>query len=157
MPGGCRYNLEPASEDYTGNTLVVTFIIAVDTGFRRDCEVTMWEKLALTAFLQRYWADNQVSATITFDAPTEGPQIAHALQYYQYQLKGISFLPKYYSSGHQVYKQVPYQSITEEEYKKMSLELRPINYRLWTNRAKRQEGAADDPAPDTFCTNEGCL
>ncbi len=39
----------------------------------------MWEQLAFAAFLQRHWADNQVSCTVTFDPEKEGPQLQHAL------------------------------------------------------------------------------
>ena len=47
--------------------------------------------MALAAFMQRYWADNQVSCTVTFDPKTEGSQIATALNYFQYQLKSLEF------------------------------------------------------------------
>jgi ribonucleoside-triphosphate reductase (thioredoxin) len=40
-------------------------------------EVSMWEQLGLAAFLQRYWADNQVSCTVSFDPLTEGPQLKY--------------------------------------------------------------------------------
>ena len=33
--------------------------------------VSMWEQLSLAALLQKYWADNQVSCTISFDPKTE--------------------------------------------------------------------------------------
>lgn len=36
----------------------------------------------------------QVSCTITFDPLKEGQHLAHALDYFQYQLKGVSFLPR---------------------------------------------------------------
>lgn len=39
----------------------------------------MWEQLAFAAFLQRHWADNQVSCTVTFDPEKEGHQLKHAL------------------------------------------------------------------------------
>lgn len=55
----------------------------------------------------------QVSATVTFDPETEGPHLAQALQYFQYQLKGISFLPRYEMGA---FKQMPYEAITEEQY-----------------------------------------
>ncbi len=64
----------------------------------------MFEQLALAAFLQRYWADNQVSATITFNPDTEGRDIRPALEYFQYQLKGVSFLPLLAKGA---YKQMP--------------------------------------------------
>lgn len=35
-----------------------------------------------------------MSCTITFDPETEGQHLAHALDYFQYQLKGVSFLPR---------------------------------------------------------------
>ena len=47
--------------------------------------------IQFAAFMQRHWADNQVSCTVTFDPKTEGEQIPHVLNYYQYHLKGISY------------------------------------------------------------------
>ena len=87
------YKIEPAfgSED---STVVVEVPVDVGEGIRTVSEVPMWEQMSLAAFMQRYWADNQVSCTVTFDPKTEGSQIASALNYFQYQLKGISFLPK---------------------------------------------------------------
>ena len=70
----------------------------------------MWEQMSLAAFMQKYWADNQVSCTVTFDPETEGKQIAYALNYFQYQLKGISFLPKL---KYGAYRQMPYEEITQ--------------------------------------------
>lgn len=35
-----------------------------------------------------------MSCTITFDPETEGQHLSHALDYFQYQLKGVSFLPR---------------------------------------------------------------
>ena len=75
----------------------------------------MWEQLSLAAFMQKYWADNQVSCTVTFDPETEGPQIPYALNYFQYQMKGISFLPKLELGA---YRQMPYEEISKKEYEK---------------------------------------
>lgn len=36
----------------------------------------------------------QLSCTVTFDPETEGPHLAHALDYFQYHLKSVSFLPR---------------------------------------------------------------
>lgn len=47
----------------------------------------------LAATLQKYWADNQVSCTVTFDPESEGHLIPELLDQYQHQLKGISLLP----------------------------------------------------------------
>ena len=49
---------------------------------------------------------------MTFDNEREGHSIKHALDLFQYQLKGISFLPK----SKDTYPQMPYEEITEQEY-----------------------------------------
>ena len=64
-----------------------SFPIDAGEGVRTLNDVSMWEQLSLAAFLQKHWADNQVSCTVTFDPETEGPQLQHALDVYQYQLK----------------------------------------------------------------------
>jgi adenosylcobalamin-dependent ribonucleoside-triphosphate reductase len=103
------YYTEKSKTD--SSTMIVEFPIYAGDGVRTINEVTMWEQLALAAFLQKYWADNQVSCTVTF-TPEEGKHIHNALNYYQYQLKGISFLPK--STG--AYEQMPYEAITKQVY-----------------------------------------
>ena len=123
------YNVVPAigQED---TTVVVEMPIKLAEGVRVQSEVSMFEQLQLAAFLQRYWADNQVSCTITFDPVSEGPHIAQMLQYFQYQLKGVSFLPKF---DYSKYPQLPYEAIGEELYEKMTKDLKPI---VFVNRAK---------------------
>lgn len=83
--------------------------------------------------LQRYWADNQVSCTIKFNAVTEGPHIKDLLEQNEDQLKGISFLPYWPSTevdeeGIPVvpYAQAPWQPISERKYREMVAQLRPI-------------------------------
>ncbi|CAM9786098.1 unnamed protein product, partial [Ectocarpus sp. 12 AP-2014] len=95
------YRLEPAAENPEG-TMVVEVPVDAGEGVRTAQDLSMWEQLSFAAFLQRYWADNQASflcfgaltCTITFDPETEGKHLAHALDYFQYQLKGVSFLPR---------------------------------------------------------------
>ena len=104
-------------EDAVGDpyTAVIEFPVNIGDDMRVLSDVSMWEQLALAAFMQKYWADNQVSCTITF-TPTEGEQIASALNYYQYQLKGVSFLPKLEKA---TYPQMPYEAIDKDTYNKM--------------------------------------
>lgn len=84
-PFHIRYSLEPAEGD--PRTVVVSIPVDVGAGVRTLSEVPMWEQLSLAAFFQRHWADNQVSATVTFDPKTEAKQLPHALEHFQYQLK----------------------------------------------------------------------
>ncbi len=53
---------------------------------------------------------------MTFDPETEGPQLKHALDTFQYQLKGVSFLPRLAKGA---YAQMPYEEIDEATYKEM--------------------------------------
>ena len=137
------YKIEPAfgSED---STVVIEVPVDVGEGIRTVSEVPMWEQMALAAFMQRYWADNQVSCTVTFDPEKEGPQIATALNYFQYQLKGISFLPKLELGA---YKQMPYEEITEKKYNQMVKSLGYLSFR----QVKGNEAEVDK-----FCNNDTC-
>ncbi|RME29044.1 MAG: fused protease/ribonucleoside-triphosphate reductase [Candidatus Zixiibacteriota bacterium] len=138
------YHVEPAVSD-PENTVVVSFPISLGDKIRTLDEVSMWEQLALVAFMQRYWADNQVSATVTFDQETEGSQIEHALNYYQYQLKSVSFLPRLKSGT--AYLQMPYEAITEQEYREMTASLLPLADIV----------QAVDKQPDRFCDGDTCI
>ncbi len=137
------YKIEPAfgSED---STVVIEVPVDVGEGIRTVSEVPMWEQMALAAFMQRYWADNQVSCTVTFDPEKEGPMIATALNYFQYQLKGISFLPKLELGA---YKQMPYEEISEKKYNEMVKKLSFLSFR----QVKGNEAEIDK-----FCNNDTC-
>ncbi|KAJ1832611.1 hypothetical protein LPJ70_006541, partial [Coemansia sp. RSA 2708] len=104
------------------SSMVVEIPVDHGAGVRGLRDVSMWEQLALVALLQRCWSDNQVSATVTFDPETEGPQLRHALDYYQYQLKGVSFLPRVDSGA---FPQMPYEAISEDVYKQMAAKIKP--------------------------------
>ena len=105
------------------NTTAVYFPVK-EEGFERGvADVSMLEQLERAAMLQGHWADNQVSATITFDRATEGPQIARALEIYETRLKGVSFLPR---EDHG-YEHAPYQPISAEEYYAAVAGLRPLD------------------------------
>lgn len=136
------YKLEPAvgSED---STLVVEIPVKIEENIRTAAEVSMWEQLAMAAFLQKYWSDNQVSATITFDPATEGDHIAHALNYFQYQLKGISFLPRV---DYGAYPQMPYEGIREETYQQRVSQLSPVTFGATHEKAESEK----------FCDSSGC-
>ncbi|GBG30374.1 Adenosylcobalamin-dependent ribonucleoside-triphosphate reductase [Hondaea fermentalgiana] len=113
------YDVEPAETD-PENTVVVSIPIDAGEGVRTSREVSMWEQLSMAAFMQKHWADNQVSCTVTFDDATEGSHLVNALNVFQYQLKGVSFLPRVEAGA---YAQMPYEEITEETYNAMSAKI----------------------------------
>ena len=137
------YKIEPAfgSEE---STVVIEFPVDVGEGIRTVSEVSMWEQLSIAAFMQKYWADNQVSCTVTFDPEKEGDDIKHALNYFQYQLKGISFLPKLEMGA---YKQMPYEAIDQKTYDKMVKSLK----RFSLSNIKGEEAEVE-----RFCNNDTC-
>lgn len=136
------FHVEPA---YGNEKTTVVVEVPVDTGdnIRSDENVTMWEKLCLAAFMQRYWADNQVSCTVTFDPNSEGKDIAFALDYFQWCLKGISFLPR----SKNVYKQMPYESITKKRYQQLTKKIKKLDF---------TKANAVVEAIERFCDGEVC-
>lgn len=144
------YDVEQSVTD--NNSMIATFPIELmssennDT-IRSENEVSMWEQLHLAALLQRHWADNQVSCTVKFNVDKESHDIKHALQYFQYKLKGISFLP-YSENDKTPYAQMPYETITKSEYDSMASKLKPIKW------SKLEES---DPSEDLYCNNDTCV
>jgi hypothetical protein len=138
-----NYNIEPAfgSED---STMVVEVPVDMGEGIRTAAELSIWEQFSLAAFLQRHWADNQVSCTATFNPETEADQLPHVLNYFQYRLKGISLLPRKNGGA---YKQMPYEAITEKQY---WFEVEKLG-RLTFGIIKNEEADIDK-----FCNNDVC-
>lgn len=237
----------PIEEDYSDkSSLVVEFPVHVGEGIRSEQNVSMWEQFEMTSFMQKYWADNQVSATIKFQpdlspkeneelgrlkvrekaardygmearsgkvdfevpvsspkalervvsfvdrfeeriekmdklseegrierwsaalegvkrnwlmfterdnhrmeyleekkTKSEGDQIEHSLNHFQYELKGISLLP----NRQDAYKQMPFEPITREEYMERTKNLKPIDFsKVHSEKAN----------VDKFCNNDTC-
>ena len=127
--------------------MVVEIPVDVGEGIRTASELSIWEQFSLAAFMQRHWADNQVSCTVTFDPKTEGIQIPHVLNYYQYHLKGISLLPRHELGA---YKQMPYESIDEKEYNKQVKKLGKLSFGV----IKQEEANIEKFCDGDFCDVE---
>jgi len=92
---------------------------------RTVADLDVEEQVSIAALLQRHWADNAVSCTVTFDPETTTKKdIVGCLNRFQHELKGISFLPE--SKG--VYAQIPYEEISREEFFERRASLRPIKW-----------------------------
>ncbi|KAF2077988.1 hypothetical protein CYY_000712 [Polysphondylium violaceum] len=138
------YKVEIAHENPVN--MVVEIPIHAGHKIKSVNQITMWEQLSLAAFLQARWADNQVSCTVSFDVEKEGPQLPVALDYFQYQLKGVSFLPRS-SDGAAAYKQMPYEEITQHQYETMKSNLKPVNF---------NSSIGEEPTPDKYCDSHNC-
>ncbi len=130
------------------STMVVSFPIDIGEGVKTEKNVGMWEQISLAAFMQKYWADNQVSCTVSFDKK-EARDIVPALDYFQYQLKGISFLPKMEieEDGGSPYPQMPYEEIGKEKYDEMIGRIKVEKL--------RSVGKIDEHV-SSFCDNDKC-
>lgn len=140
-----NYKVEPASES-PDTTSVVYFPIKSESK-RAEKDVSIYEKMALAAYAQRYWSDNSVSVTVSFNPETESEAVGTVLHLYDGQLKTVSFLP----SGNFTYPQMPYTQITEEEYEEQgTMRLFPIDF------SGVYAGMAADAIGEAYCTTDAC-
>jgi len=139
-----NYKVEPASES-PETTSVVYFPIKSEA-IRSEKDVTIFEKVALAATAQRYWSDNSVSVTISFDKEKEAQHVGTVLHMYDGQLKTVSFLP----IGNDTYPQMPYTQITKEEYEENAGKLFPIDF------SGVYAGMAADAIGESYCTTDSC-
>lgn len=132
----------PVEDDfYTPNTSVVSVPVHEKFYVRGKHDVSIWEQIELAAQMQYWWADNQVSVTVTFK-PEEAKEIVRCLELYETRLKSVSFLP---SSNHG-YKQAPYIAITKEEFESLSAKLRPYDL-----------ASIKHDTTDAFCDGDKCV
>jgi ribonucleoside-triphosphate reductase (thioredoxin) len=125
---------------YQPDSIAIDFPVHVENFVKSKYDASMWEQLELVAQIQRYWADNQVSATVTFSKEEAG-QIATALSMYETRLKSVSFLPL----DDHGYELAPYETITKEEYEALSAKLTPIDLSLSSHEKE-----------DKFCDGDSC-
>jgi adenosylcobalamin-dependent ribonucleoside-triphosphate reductase len=140
-----NYRVEPASE--SPDTTSVVFFPIESSAVRSEKDVTIFEKMSLAAAAQRYWSDNSVSVTISFDAETEKQHVGTVLHMYDGQLKTVSFLPE----GNTTYPQMPYTQITKEQYEQDGvMKLFPIDF------SGVYAGMAADAIGESYCTTDSC-
>jgi ribonucleoside-triphosphate reductase len=107
---------------YTPETTVFVQFPIHSNARRSESEVSLFEKANLAVLAQRYWSDNSVSVTLSFDPATEGQHVGTVLHMHEGQLKTVSFLPR----GNAVYAQMPYQESTVEAHQAAAERLFPL-------------------------------
>ena len=128
-------------DSYSPNTVVVEFPVHEQYFERSKNDVSIWEQAENAADYQKYWSDNQVSITITFQ-PHEASQIKHVLECFEDKLKSVSFLP----IKEHGYKQAPYEEITKEKYEEMSSNLKTVFL----------DDTKDRAIGEKFCDSDKC-
>lgn len=116
---------------------------------RVETEVSVWEKASLAALLQRYWADNQVSVTFSFNED-EKNQIGPLIRSFEGQLKSMSFLPKFESK--QAYAQMPYEAITLTEWDSLVDDIKSIDFKSLYKGKLSVEAEGEK-----YCNNDTCI
>lgn len=114
-----------------------------NNGKRSADEVSAWEQFCIAATLQREWADQAVSCTITFDPATEGGQLEHMLSQFIPVLKTCALLPRLEG----IYPQMPFEEITKEDYETRLCQLKPIDWAAFRG---------SDGQDERYCTTDQC-
>lgn len=139
---GAGYKVE---DDLVSKNTVVAYFPIKSENLRSERDVTIFEKIALASEAQRYWADNSVSVTVSFDPETEQQHIPTVLKMYEGKLKTVSFLPM----AKDVYPQQPYTEISEEEYNSYIGKLGRVPLDVLYLNGQEPEG-------DRYCTTDVC-
>ena len=138
------YKIE--SDLVSANTSVVYFPVA--SGHKRaEKQVSLFEKIGLAATAQKYWSDNGVSVTLSFDKETEKQFVAPALNMYEGQLKAVSFLPM----GNKTYPQQPYTEITREQYNSYVGTIGKIDWSAIYDGVENLEAEGEQ-----YCSTDAC-
>ena len=130
----------------SANTKVVYFPVKSEHD-RSEKDVSLFEKIGLAATTQKYWSDNGVSVTLSFDAETEKQHVASALHMYEGQLKAVSFLPM----SNSTYPQQPYTQITQKEYESYIGKIKTIDFNAIYDGVEGLEAIGE-----SYCSTDSC-
>lgn len=141
-----NYRIE-ASQSDPYRTVVVYFPIVGKEDVPTEADSNIWEQFTNAVMLQRYWADNQVSITISFKE-NEKDQIAKCLSVFDSELKGVSLLPLM-DHG---YPQAPYIPTSKEEAVNYKKSLGEVDFSDLNDSLKEGENSESNK----FCDGESC-
>lgn len=141
-----NYKVETSISDPL-RTVVVYFPIIGKEEVPCEADASIWEQFTNAVMMQKYWADNQVSITISFK-PEEVKDIAKCLSTFDSELKGVSLLPL----NDHGYKQAPYIAADKSEVVDYKKSLSPLDM---SQMHALEEG--DNAESNKFCDGESCM
>jgi adenosylcobalamin-dependent ribonucleoside-triphosphate reductase len=141
-----NYRIETSISDPL-RTVVVYFPIIGRDDVPCEADTSIWEQFTNAVMMQKYWADNQVSITISFK-PEEVKDIAKCLSTFDSELKGVSLLPL----NDHGYRQAPYINADKEEVLVYKRTLLPLDM---SQMHALEEG--DNAESNKFCDGETCM
>jgi ribonucleotide reductase alpha subunit len=142
-----NYRIENSVTD-SSKTVVVYFPIIGKENVPTDDEVTIWEKFINASMLQRFWADNQVSVTISFK-PEEAKDISKCLSAFENDLKAVSLMPL----NDHGYEQAPYIHTTKDEVLSYKKSLLPVDFSVLHTVMK----AGENESANKYCDGDSCV
>lgn len=119
-------NIPYEDDIYSPDTYVFSIPVK-SNAHRAQPDYTIWEQMQHIALAQKYFVDNMISVTVTFNKQ-EASQLKTCIDNYITEIKGVSFLPQFTD----FYKQAPYEGITEDEYYKRVESITPADWSLFT-------------------------
>ena len=128
-------------------TEVFEFPVRYGSGSRTTrsvSRVSIFEQAAVVAMLQRAWADNAVSNTLTVQ-PEELRHVERVLSLFAPQVKSMSMLP----DRGDAYVQMPVEAITRQQYEDRSSKIKPVRWKA----VKDSDG---DAYSDAYCADDVC-
>lgn len=131
-------------DEVSDKTTVLEFPLHYGGGKTRSVKnVSIYEQAAIVAMLQRCWADNAVSNTLTVQ-PKEFDQIDRVLAMFAPQVKSMSILPDHDNGA---FAQMPLERITKAEYNERVSKIKEID---WSSLH------GSDGEDVKFCSNDVC-
>lgn len=118
------YAIEPSVT--SPDSSIIAYFPIHSQSKRSEMDVSIFEKASLAVEAQRWWSDNGVSVTISFDKEKESEHVSTVLSMYDGQLKAVSFLPK----GNDTYPQMPYTNISSFQYAEAESKLTKIDMNI---------------------------
>ena len=141
----------PYEDDITkpDSTIVFSFPMKSPDGSVLVDDVSAINQLEHWLLYQRYWCEHKPSITV-YVKEDEWPAVGAWVYEHFDEVSGISFLPK---SDH-IYKQAPYQEITEKEYQLM-LESMPDNVD-WSKLGEFETTDLTSGSKTYACSGDSC-
>lgn len=132
-------------DEVSAGTTVFEFPLAYNAGRTRSvAKVSVYEQASVVASLQRFWADNAVSNTLSVQ-PDELNHVERILATFAPQVKSLSLMP----DRPNVYPQMPLERTTLEDYNRRSMSLGTVD---WSSLHDSEGDAADG----AYCSSDSC-
>lgn len=132
-------------DEVSEHTTVFEFPLQYGKGKTRAAKhVSVFEQAAIVAMLQRCWADNAVSNTLSVQ-PDEMKQVERVLSLFAPQVKSLSMMP----DRPNVYPQMPVEHLRKGEFEELSSKIGPVD---WSSL----HGSDGDAADSSYCTTDAC-